>query len=80
MGGDVLMNWVSIVFVFLVGVGIFVEDRYGSLNFCFFGLDLLIFGFGVFCLCGFMVVLLSIVVFFGNLVILNIFYNKNVSY
>lgn len=36
MGGDVLMNWVSIVFVFLVGVGIFVEDRYGSLNFCFF--------------------------------------------
>lgn len=64
MGGDVLMNWVSIVFVFLVGVGIFVEDRYGSLNFCFFGLDLLIFGFGIFCLCGFMVVLLSIVVFF----------------
>lgn len=80
MGGDVLMNWVSIVFVFLVGVGIFVEDRYGSLIFCFFGLDLLIFGFGVFCLCGFMVVLLSIVVFFGNLVILNIFYNENVSY
>lgn len=64
MGGDVLMNWVSIVFVFLVGVGIFVEDRYGSLIFCFFGLDLLIFGFGIFCLCGFMVVLLSIVVFF----------------
>lgn len=64
MGGDVLMNWVSIVFVFLVGVGIFVEDRYGSLNFCFFGLDLLIFGFGIFCLCGFMVVLLSIVGFF----------------
>lgn len=80
MGGDVLMNWVSIVFVFLVGVGIFVEDRYGSLYFCFFGLDLLIFGFGIFCLCGFLVVLLSIVVIFGNLVILNIFYNENVSY